>query len=507
MRKIFILVLLATSSLFSQSLQTIYNSLDPLSVTQNLAYYNLYKDTDLGKQALLRAIYLLSKNSENSNPLSLSFPNIRLDSIIALVTKEPSSPPILLEEEELAWIEKVSSHLANRKKKGAYVWSRKEVKELPPEEIDLARGLLLNQYDDVEKDRNAIRQYEASMDLMALQIMARLPANATNEDTLHEISKLIFHEMRFRFPPHSLMAKDVDVYTFLPSVLDNRQGVCLGVSILYLCLAQRLDLQLEIITPPGHIYVRYNNGQQILNIETTARGIDLPSENYLGVNTRKLQLRNIKEVIGMAFMNQAATVWQRKDYPFAIQLYEKASDYMPNDQLLNTFLGYNYLFVGKKTQGEKLLKPLQNYTFDYAVSKDTIIDDYFNGRCDALGIQAIFLPVDENRNSIIKKQQELQKILEKYPKFRAGILQLAVSYLQLGRTQEALEVLERYHHIDPTDATVEYYLSALAIERMDYQKGWKHLILAEKLSDSRKHYPKALQVIRSRLKTVYPEPV
>ena len=77
----------------------------------------------------------------------------------------------------------------------------------------------------------------------------------------------------FRFPPHSLYAKDIDVYTFLPSVLDSRRGVCLGVSILYLCLAQRLDLPLEAMTPPGHIYVRYGED---LNIETTARGIDVP---------------------------------------------------------------------------------------------------------------------------------------------------------------------------------------------------------------------------------------
>ena len=98
--------------------------------------------------------------------------------------------------------------------------------------------------------------------------------------------------MRFRFPPHSLHAKDIDIYTFLPSVLDGRRGVCLGVSILYLCLAQRLGLDLEIITPPGHIYVRYQSPEgEMINIETTARGIDIPSERYLGMETRKLQTK------------------------------------------------------------------------------------------------------------------------------------------------------------------------------------------------------------------------
>ena len=97
-------------------------------------------------------------------------------------------------------------------------------------------------------------------------------------------------------------------------MLDSRRGVCLGVSILYLCLAQRLGVELEAITPPGHIYVRHVAPDgEIVNIETTARGIDVPSEMYLGMETRKLQKRDIRQVIGLAFMNQAAVSWHRND--------------------------------------------------------------------------------------------------------------------------------------------------------------------------------------------------
>ena len=127
--------------------------------------------------------------------------------------------------------------------------------------------------------------------------LARLPIHATDEEKIRAISHFIFHEKRFRFPPHSLYAKDIDTYTFLSSVLDSRLGVCLGVSILYLSIAERLDLPLEIITPPGHIYIRYRKGEEIQNIETTARGIHLPNRAYLGINTRKLQERNKKQVI------------------------------------------------------------------------------------------------------------------------------------------------------------------------------------------------------------------
>nr|NGX26368.1 hypothetical protein [Chlamydiota bacterium] len=269
--------------------------------------------------------------------------------------------------------------------------------------------------------------------------------------------------------------------------------------------AQRLDLPIEIITPPGHIYVRYNDGENIINIETTARGINPPSEMYLGINTRKLELRNMKEVIGMAFFNQASVYWQRMEHETTVKLYEKALPYMKDDKLLEMFLGLNYLFLGRKIEGEKLLKPLKDYTFDYAVSPDTLATDYLNGHVSAEGIQTVFMPVDETRESIIKKQDELKKLLKRYPKFRGGILQLAISYLQLARAGEALKILTQYHEIDPNDPTVEYYLSIVCAERYDFNKSWEYLQSAEKITAARDHHPAALRGLRNKLRTVCPE--
>ena len=183
-----------------------------------------------------------------------------------------------------------------------------------------------------------MQSYEAMIDLMALQILAKLPEKATPEIKIRAMNRFIFEEMGYRFPPHSIWAEDVDVYTFLPSVLDSRRGVCLGVSILYICLAQRLGINLEMITPPGHIYVRYNDGNKIINIETTARGINLESDTYLGIETRSLQQRNIKEVIGLAHFNQAAVFWHQNEYEKVLNSYRKAQPYLPNDLLLTEFI-------------------------------------------------------------------------------------------------------------------------------------------------------------------------
>ncbi len=487
------------------SIKSLYSSLDPYSLTQHMAFYELYPETTEGKKALAQSWKLLRQGSKKEQLPSFLLPKFDIQAIVSLVTRQPFDPPIKLGSDQLTAINRLCSHFENRKLEGSKSWTKEEVCALPPDQVDLCRGLLIEQFEDSENFRDDILQYEASLDLMALQVLARLPENATDVQKIKEINRYIFQEMQFRFPPHSLYAKDIDLYTFLPSVLDSRQGVCLGVSILYLCLAQRLDLPLEIITPPGHIYVRYNKDDTFINIETTARGINPPNEMYLGLNTRKLQERNMKEVIGMAFVNQAAVYWQRQEYATCVKLYEKSIPYLDNDPLVNMFLGLNYLFVGRKSEGEALLKPLKNYTFDHAVAPESLPTDYLNGKVSAEGLQAMFMPVDETRESILKKQEELTNLLKNYPEFRAGILQLAITYLQLGKTGEALKILTRYHKIDPNDPTVEYYLSIVCAERFDYNKSWEYLKQAQSITAKRNHNPAALRSLQSKLRMLCPD--
>ncbi len=488
-----------------KQIASLFHSLDPFSIVQNLSFYDLYPETEKGKLALKRAWVLLYGEDYPEDISPLTLPKLDLQAVISLVTKQPSDTPLELSDDQLKVMDRIGSKLQHRNLKGFLAWSQKEVLDLPSEEIDLARALLICQFEDEINCKQKILQYEASLDLMAIQIQKRVEINSSSEELIRQINSFIFQEMGFRFPPHSIYAKDIDLFTFLPSVMDSRLGVCLGVSILYLCLAQRLGLPLEIITPPGHIYLRYPSEEGLLNIETTARGINLPSDVYLGINTRLLSIRSIKQSIGCSFVNQASVSWAKKDYETTVKIYEKALPYLPDDPLLQMLLGLNYLFIGKKSEGKKLLSNL-NPLFEYSVSPETLPTDYLNGYVNIDGLKAIFTHVDENRTSILEKQAELQKIVKKFPKFRAGLMQLATSYLQLGRTGEALETLISYHNIDPNDATVEYYLSALSLERLDYLQSWKYLKKAEILTSKRNHKPKALKALKSELRNACPDP-
>lgn len=495
----------AFGDLSEAHLDTLYRSLDPQSISELFAFYHLYPNSAQGEKALANAWELMHKHRSERRLLrgDMVLPAMEIESIISLVNKEPFETDIKLNEEQLEIIEATSDHLANRKLKGHTVWKKEELFDLPPDEIDLSHALLLYQF---EGDPLKVRQYEATLDLIALQILARLPLEASPEEKIEAISHFIFHEKRFRFPPQSLSHKDIDTYSFLANVMDSHLGVCLGVSILYLSIAERLDVPLEIITPPGHIYIRHRRDGETLNIETTARGIHIPDRMYLGINTRKLQERNKKEVIGLAFINQASVAWQKDDHKTTVKLYEQALPYLPEDPLLKMFLGYNYLFIGKEKEGRKLLHEIRNLTFDFSVGRETTPEDYLTGKINAEGIKTIFLHVDETRSSILEKQEKLKAILKKYPKFRDGQLQLAVTYLQLGRGSEALEALQNYHTLDPTNPVVEYYLAIVTMNRFLYKQSWTYLHHAETLTQKRSHTPQCLKALNHSLRTLHPDP-
>lgn len=487
-------------------LKALYNSLEPRSISQHLAFYKLYPYSPLGEQALAHSCQLLAGDAKQSFSID-SIPSLAasIHAIVELVNAAPSSANVELSDQELNVIEKIASRLPNRRLKGYYAKEEAEVLSLASEEIDLSRGVLLSQMGNGPDAIRKIRSYDCMIDLMALQILAYISLEDPPEKKIRAINRFIFDEMGFRFPPHSVYAKDVDLYTFLPSVLDTRRGVCLGVSILYMALAQRLNLSLELITPPGHIYVRYRDGDEVINIETTARGIHMDSEEYLGIDTCALQQRNVKEAIGLAHFNQASVFWEQKDYTKALDSYNKAQAYLPEDRLVKELMAYNHLLQGHNEEGTELLKKIVDDLPEHAVSKDTIPEDFLNGAVGIEGIETAFMQVDETRASLLEKRKALEEVLRKYPRYRGGLYSLAITWLQLHRAGEAIEVLNQYHTLDSMNPSVEYFLAALYAERLDYNKAWEHLRQAEKIVKLRNHHPQALDDLRLELKIVCPE--
>jgi len=497
MKFLLFLLLLATP----EKIHVLYSTLDLSSISQHLAFATLYPESPEGHLALEHAWKLMSGPFYKAVPAQI--PLQTLSRLVALVNQTGGGELEPLPSSILQMIEQTAQTLPNRQLAGYRAQTLAEVIALPPEQIDLARGLFLSELG--EDKWPLLKTYEAQLDLMALQIKARLKTNASLFEKVAAINAFVFDEMGFRFPPHSAYAKDIDLYTFLPSVLDSRRGVCLGVSILYICLAQRLDLSLEMVTPPGHIFVRCPTPQGPINIETTARGVHLESEVYLGIDTPSLEQRNVKEVIGLAHFNQASVYLQKEDYAQAVTCYARAEPFLPDDFLLQMLSSFSMILSDQETAARPRLEKLREVKPPHSLAPESMIADYLDGYVGKEGLEAFFKPVDEDRISIEKKKALLEDVVQRHPRFRSGLMALATCWLQLHREGEGLDILLRLDQIESQDATLQYYLAVLHAQRIDYPRAWHHYQKTHALLTQVNHNPRALRDFKRELSLLSPE--
>lgn len=121
----------------------------------------------------------------------------------------------------------------------------------PEDKIDLIHSaLLLAKLDNEEVDVDACR---ADFERMAKKLVAGLPKKADEKAKLAALNKFFFDERGF----HGSRA---EYYTrsnsYLNEVLDDREGIPITLSLLYVELGQRIGLKLAGIGMPGHFVVR-----------------------------------------------------------------------------------------------------------------------------------------------------------------------------------------------------------------------------------------------------------
>lgn len=463
-----------------------YESLDPTSISEHLAYYELYQYPP----ALEHAWKLLSGKEGKQVPMS--FPK-NIDAFIALITLNDSKKGFTISDDALCSIKEIGASLHNRSLKGNKVTTLDELAALDSCDIDLARALLVSQLDDPSQ----LGAYEAMLDLMALQVLARTGSGAAPIEKVRALNHLIFYELGFRFPPHSTYSQQIDHFTFLPHVLETRRGVCLGVSALYICLAERIGLAFEIITPPGHIFMKC----AAINIETTLRGVHIHDDEYLGINLIELPRRSKKEVVGMAFFNQASIYLTKSDFARAADCYKKALPFMPHDKMLKTLLAYSLFLTDNEPLARKYLKEAIDTIEPCVITQNLLAEDIYYNRVDKTSLKALFMYVDDSRESIMCKKTALEESVKKCPNFRSGIFSLAICHLQLQNPQEAIRLLEEYHRQDPNDISVEYYLAELYYSRFDAPNACEAYARAETLARKKGHLPHALRQLKKTLST------
>lgn len=118
------------------------------------------------------------------------------------------------------------------------------------------------------------------MDELALKLSRRLEGVTDPREIVHVVNGFLFRSEGFAAagPADGLGALEaLDIHR----LLQRRRGQCVGLSLVYLALTRRLRLPFQGVSCPRHFFVRYDDGQRRINVETTREGLELSDEDYV----------------------------------------------------------------------------------------------------------------------------------------------------------------------------------------------------------------------------------
>jgi regulator of sirC expression with transglutaminase-like and TPR domain len=196
-----------------------------------------------------------------------------------------------------------------------------KVLDQPEESIDLlAAALAIARLDNDEID---VESYRRQLDRMAADVMAKSGEMPDEAARFSALNNFFFDESGFH-------GSRGDYYhranSYVNEVLDDREGLPITLSIVYMELARRLSLHVEGVGLPGHFVVRYVptggesrlidvfDGGQVVSPEEAGRRVlaatraPLTEEQQKATTKRAIVVRilyNLKEVAGMSGDNRA----------------------------------------------------------------------------------------------------------------------------------------------------------------------------------------------------------
>jgi regulator of sirC expression with transglutaminase-like and TPR domain len=131
-----------------------------------------------------------------------------------------------------------------------------------------------------------------------------------------------------------------DPCNLLPSaVLERKVGYCVGIAAVYLALAERLDLPIYAVATPSRVFLRYDDGERRINIETLQAGVSISDDQYAAEQKiaptsirRGIFLRDLSDdqFLAQVYNNLGMVYSERKQFAEAERAYRQALDLHPD---------------------------------------------------------------------------------------------------------------------------------------------------------------------------------
>ena len=166
--------------------------------------------------------------------------------------------------------------------------SKAELEQIVQNNDIMNSSLLLAQpyYEDID-----IEQANITLDNIVNDIKARIKNTDNPQKIIEVISNYLYEEYQMQVE----MTRDFE-HIIPDKVLENRNGHCLGLTLLYLTIGERLNLPLFAKIVPLHIFVCYDDGSTQFNIETTSKDFLQPDSEYYDFFPDPEQYRKIPKL-------------------------------------------------------------------------------------------------------------------------------------------------------------------------------------------------------------------
>ena len=287
----------------------------------------------------------------------------------------------------------------------------------------------------------------------------------------------------------------LEITYLLPNkVLECKKGHCMGLSLIYIAIAEKLQLSIFAKVVPSHIFVCYDDGQTKFNIETTAGGHSLPNSHYSHFFpyperiAPSFYLRKLSraELLGTFLSNLGAVLKNADRNTDALDAYKKALFLAPESAEIHTNIGNLYVKAGKVKKAKKFiakavildptlwqarsnLAPLYFKAGDYEKSTEEylktieLIDKVITIRAGVIGLPEGKDPIELAKESLRKKDTTLQQFLCR------GIVCFDEKEYELAN-----KLFERALELDSEDANIYSFLTATNFHLMNYQQAIKY---------------------------------
>lgn len=458
-----IFILLFASFVECDSVDHLFSQIDPSSIKDNLYFYEQHPNHPKAKLALNTAFNAMGISSQLIE--NLIGPENHFSSLTSLAwlqnINEPLDPQLL---------KLIKNSLKHTILKGHTLLDYRHILEIPENQVDISRLLLSYEFDKMENKKSLIENQEAILDIMALQIKASCTDPNDKMLLYQSLIQYIFVDNLFEFPALSDHLERIGSYSWISSTIDQRKGVCLGLTTLVLSLAQRLGLSIYPVTIPGHIFAQFRPKApySLVNIETTCRGVHFPSKKYYSLSSSKLNKPTNKEVLLLTIVNQSSEFLRSLELDKAIDLYREALQINPKHNLTNECLSFALAAKGDFDQAKLTLKSLLENK--QSISSIDLAEDILLDRINAQAMEILISLDNKNYTSIVANLEKLKDIHKDNPESKSILQAIIFSAHEIALAHHEHLYHQKLAALKPKDPSTIYYFCHYEQEHGDYRK-------------------------------------